>query len=88
MSEAQGSGLIDHTMQTTSTETSSVGRLILDPPSSKSMEVFGVESQIDDPGCYSNLAASGELPSSSAYEHVGVTPLSDITNDKGLLEFG
>ena len=34
-----------------------------------------------------NLAASGELPSSFVFEHVGFTPLSDITNYKGLLEF-
>lgn len=35
-----------------------------------------------------NLAACAELPSSFTFEQVGITPLSDITPDKGLLDFG
>ena len=88
LSAAPGSSLIDPTMKTTSTERSPVDQLLLDPSLGKLMNVFGIESQIDDQGVLLNLAAEGELPSYFDFEQVGVTPLSDITPDKGLSEFG
>ena len=43
LSAAPDSALVDTTMQSTSMERSPVDRLFLDPPSGKSMDVFGIE---------------------------------------------
>ena len=55
----------------------------MDPPSGKSWGVFGVGTYINDLGVLSNFDTYEELPSSSAFGHVGVihdVPLSDLTD--------